>query len=417
MQGVVIMGWDVVGGLRDAAGWASDKIDGAVDGAGHAIDGAVHGAEHAVDDARHAIVDFGEHHAGVVGKVVAHQVSDTIGEVEGVALGAYDAGAGLTKLAVGAGRLLSPLEWAGHPQQNLQRLSATGNTLTAMAKLGSPVEWALHTQDNLRASKALWNGATAGYQDAAKSGDAAKFAGRAMFDVGSLFIGVGEANAAVKGAEGANALAHAAQATNALVHGGEAASALSRGAEVSTGLTRAAEGAGALSREAEAAKALSTVSATAGRNTVTWTVDAQGRTVQAEATLNEVFSGAARTAAEQKAQGDVAALGRTDDVGGHIFGHRFVKDQGTKNLFPQNVQFNNSAYRTMENEWAGWISQGKEVKVEVGLSGGTATRPDRVNVRYEVIDPATGDVVYARAKPFTNEAGQTFDRVPSSNMK
>jgi hypothetical protein len=245
------MGWDVVGGLRDAAGWASEKIDGAIDGAGSAIDGAVHGAEHAIDDGRKAIVDFGEHHGGVVGKAVAQQVSDGIGVVEGVGLGAYDAGAGITKLAVGAGRLTSPLHWAGHPEQNMARLSATGSALTTMAKLGSPAEWALHTQENLQASQALWNGVTAGYQDAAQSGDAAKFAGRATFDIGSLFIGVGEANAAVKTAEGANALAHVGEGVT-VVSRAEALTVIGGGtAEVAPALTHAAESAPALTRAAE----------------------------------------------------------------------------------------------------------------------------------------------------------------------
>jgi DNA/RNA non-specific endonuclease len=159
------------------------------------------------------------------------------------------------------------------------------------------------------------------------------------------------------------------------------------------------------------------VSAKVGRNDVKWTVDANGQTVKAEATLREVFPGAKRSSAETTAQGQAAAAGAADDVGGHIVGHRFVKDQGEVNLFPQNVQFNNSAYRKLENEWADWIKQGKEVQIDVQLSGGTAARPDKIDVFYKVVDPATGKTVYKDSANFANQAGQTFDRLPRSDIK
>jgi DNA/RNA non-specific endonuclease len=206
-----------------------------------------------------------------------------------------------------------------------------------------------------------------------------------VVDVGSFFIGVGEANAAVKGAKGANAATHVAEGLHA-------------------------------ARGVDAAATLTEVAATAGKNAVKWSVDAEGRTIKAEASLKEVFANAARSSTERNAQSAAAAAGESSDVGGHIIGHRFVKNQGPVNLFPQDVQFNNSAYRTLENEWASWVKQGKEVDVQVSLSGGTATRPDRINVRYVVKDPASDDVVYARAKPFANEAGQTFDRVHAKDM-
>jgi spore maturation protein CgeB len=139
--------------------------------------------------------------------------------------------------------------------------------------------------------------------------------------------------------------------------------------------------------------------------------------VKAEATLRELFPKAVRSSAEKDAQAAAGAAGKADDVGGHIIGHRFVKDQGPKNLFPQNVQFNNSAYRKMENEWAAWVGKGKEVQVDVRLVGNNPARPDRVQVSYEVFDPKNGALEYARSKSFKNEAGQTFDRVPSKDMK
>jgi hypothetical protein len=260
------MGWDVVGGLRDAAAWTSDTVNGALDDAGHAIDGAVHGAEHAIDDGRHAIVDFGEQHGGVVGKAIAQQVSDGIGVVEGASLAAYDMGAGAVTLARGVSELASPVEWLAHPEQNMQRLTTAGNSLTALAKLSSPIEWAMHPSENGQAVTALWNGVTKNYQGAAASGDYSKIAGRLVVDVGSMLVGAGEANAAIKAAEGVNVLGHSAEAANVLVRGGDVVAPLataSKPLEVGT-LATASEPlkGGALATATEPAKvgALATAS-------------------------------------------------------------------------------------------------------------------------------------------------------------
>lgn len=410
------MGWDVVGGVTRAASWVHESTEQAIDEAGKAVDNAVHAAEDAVDGARKSIVDFGEQHGGFVGKAVAQNVSDSIGLVEGAGLAVYDAAAGVATLARGVDHLLSPVEWAMHPERNLARAQTAGNALSTMAQLGSPVAWVMNPGQNANTAKALWNGATAGYQDAAQSGDWSKFAGRAVVDVGSLFIGVGEANAVAKGAQGANAAVHAAEGLNAVGH---AAEGLSTAGRVVEGLSGAARGSQPLTdaaRGANAASHVTEVAGTAGKNTVKWTVDAEGHTIKAEATLKEVFAKEPRSSAERNAQAATGAAGAADDVGGHIIGHRFVKDQGPVNMFPQDMHFNNSAFKKMENEWGDWVKKGMEVDVQVSFSGGTPARPDRVNVRYEVTDPATGDVVYSRAKAFKNEAGETFDRVPAKDM-
>lgn len=153
-----------------------------------------------------------------------------------------------------------------------------------------------------------------------------------------------------------------------------------------------------------------------GDNTVTWTNDSEGRPVRAEADLSEVFNGIDRSSAETRAQRESADRGIEGDQGGHVIGHRFVKDQGLKNLFPQNGNFNTSAYKKLENEWADWIDSGKEVHITVELTPKNQDRPDRVRVAYEVVDPADGRVVYDQRVTFRNEAGQEFDRVPRSEM-
>lgn len=154
---------------------------------------------------------------------------------------------------------------------------------------------------------------------------------------------------------------------------------------------------------------VSQVSETVGKNNITWTKNAAGETIGARATLNEVFSGASRSSAETAAQGTAAARGVTGDVGGHIIGHRFAKDQGIKNMFPQNANFNNSAYKTLENEWADWISKkGGSVEVDIKFSG-SPSRPDKVEVRYRLLD-SNGDPYRLSKAEFENKAGETFSR-------
>ena len=150
---------------------------------------------------------------------------------------------------------------------------------------------------------------------------------------------------------------------------------------------------------------------------VVWTKDDKGRTIGAKATLKEVFSGAARSSQEVAAQGKAGGKGKADDVGGHLVGHRFVKDQGVINMFPQNAKFNNSAWKTMENEWAAAIKAGNHVKLEISLSGGSVNRPEKVQVYYEIIDVDTGQVKHTYAKIFTNNEFQKFTRLSTEEIK
>lgn len=153
-----------------------------------------------------------------------------------------------------------------------------------------------------------------------------------------------------------------------------------------------------------------------GNNSATWTLDAQGRPTRGQATLTELHDGTPRSSAEQRAQSATGRSGIEGDQGGHIIGHRFLPDQGTVNMFPQAGQFNNSAYRTMENEWASWIEAGGEVRVDVQLSGYNGARPSDVDVSYEVFN-AQGEKVYSNFEMFENEAGQTFDRVSTADIR
>ena len=114
--------------------------------------------------------------------------------------------------------------------------------------------------------------------------------------------------------------------------------------------------------------------------------------------------------------GDDARLA-DDDVGGDLVGHRFMSDQGEKNLFPQNSNLNRGAYKKMENEWADWTAEGYQVKLKVKLDPPGSDRPANIISEYEVVDPKTGDVVFERRHNFSNNAGEAFDRVNKSDMK
>lgn len=104
------------------------------------------------------------------------------------------------------------------------------------------------------------------------------------------------------------------------------------------------------------------------------------------------------------------ASGLAGDQGGHLVGHRFVLDQGPKNLFAQEANFNNSAFKTLENDYARYTSQGYEVNFSHTLGDfDPIGRPATLAVKYEVKD-AAGNMVKSYSRKFLNEPGQTYVR-------
>ncbi|MEU4311423.1 putative T7SS-secreted protein [Nocardia sp. NPDC024068] len=166
-----------------------------------------------------------------------------------------------------------------------------------------------------------------------------------------------------------------------------------------------------------------TVTETQGRNTATWTLNSDGKPIRAVAKLKEVFKKAERSNAEESAANKIGKSGgRTDDHGGHVVDHRFMLDQLFKNMFPQNGNFNTSAYKVMANEWSSWVDNGCEVRPTIELLDGHGNpvqgtnRPDRVTVEYEVYGP-DGKLLYDNQVRFKNEADQKFDRLRSKQIK
>ncbi len=146
-------------------------------------------------------------------------------------------------------------------------------------------------------------------------------------------------------------------------------------------------------------------------NTVTFTTDASGAPLSASGSLREAFSGAGRGSAELQAQrAVVAASGLPGDQAGHLVAHRFVLDNGPMNLFPQEGNFNMSAFKTLENDYARYVTQGNQVDFNHTLENFSASgRPGAVSVTYRVLDPA-GSVVDAWSGRFSNQSRQTYVR-------
>nr|WP_283777892.1 DNA/RNA non-specific endonuclease [Sansalvadorimonas sp. 2012CJ34-2] len=159
------------------------------------------------------------------------------------------------------------------------------------------------------------------------------------------------------------------------------------------------------------------VTKTYGSNKATWTLDESGRPISVEAKLDSTYN-SPRSADEKGIQRTIGGDERLpDDDGGHIVGHRFMSDQGEKNLFPQNSNLNRSAYKKMENEWADWTSEGFEVQLKVDLHPPGSERPTDIVAKYSVINPRTGKPVFKRRERFNNSAGETFERVTKSDMR
>lgn len=176
------------------------------------------------------------------------------------------------------------------------------------------------------------------------------------------------------------------------------------------GLTLLESGAkvGNIGRVFDAAE--NTFTATAGRNTATFVLDVDGAPISASGNLQEYFSGATRGSAEVQAQAEVGALGNIGDHGGHLVDHRFLLDQGRLNMFPQEGNFNLSAYKTLGNDYARLIDKGYSVDFNHVLGDfDAAGRPGSLSVTYRAVDQQ-GVMVDSWSGKFLNQPGQVYAR-------
>ncbi len=274
---------------------------------------------------------------------------------------------------------------------------------------------------------------TAGYQDAAAQGDWSKFVGRGVVDIGSLLIGAGEANAAIKGAQGANAVARIGEGANALDKAADAARVLDAAGDAGKA-ARGADAAADAGKVARGADEAAAARATAGSDDVAeivsradtgttiggkklldfdsfddfnaaanaaqpnsvyqfgdfrWTTDAQGRVIRAEGKVELTPVGRN----DPKLQTAIGNEGRDTDVGFHIIADRFGGPTNRLNVVPGNGKpigdglpnLNNGAYKRFENTIAELREQGHAVEIRVSPEynpGNLSSRPDNFVAEY-----------------------------------
>jgi RHS repeat-associated protein len=145
--------------------------------------------------------------------------------------------------------------------------------------------------------------------------------------------------------------------------------------------------------------------ATINANGYTFTTDEFGRLKTGAGDL--VLTPGVRNAAAQLAAGGIDRL--PTDQGGHIIGTRF---NGPGDMvFAQDANFNNGAYRTLENSWARLLRNGDDVTVnnaELFYDNG-GLRPSGMSIDYDV-NGAPFSVDYANVPGGALAAGQVLGK-------
>ncbi|MBA0047868.1 DNA/RNA non-specific endonuclease [Mycobacteroides sp. LB1] len=156
------------------------------------------------------------------------------------------------------------------------------------------------------------------------------------------------------------------------------------------------------------------VEVTVGRNTAVFTV-LDGHPARVDFLHRQTFDPVPeRPSSETSAQGAVSSSHAGDDAG-HMSAFRFTLDQEFANLFPQELNFNRGAFKTVENEWGVFIDRGGEVYARIDLIP-PSERPDKVAVEWVVNKAGTDETVYFNRKTFDNTGGQKFTRLPTPEI-
>lgn len=118
------------------------------------------------------------------------------------------------------------------------------------------------------------------------------------------------------------------------------------------------------------------------RNGYSFTVDGQGRTRLVEGTITRTST----PVRNRKVQADAGTPDRlATDQGGHYIAARFNGPAEAFNHFAQNENFNKSAYKTLENEWAKRDRRGEKVYITITPTYSEASkRPALINVDYAI---------------------------------
>jgi hypothetical protein len=118
------------------------------------------------------------------------------------------------------------------------------------------------------------------------------------------------------------------------------------------------------------------------RNGYRFTIDAKGRTTEVRGRV------VANPKQGRNHKAQLAAGGgdrRPTDVGGHYVGRRFNGPLDAFNHFAQDKNFNNSAYKALENKWQKALDDGKHVDIVIkGVHEGDSLRPSKMEIEYAI---------------------------------
>jgi len=333
--------------------------------------------------------------------------SDAVGFVKGVGEGAWDGTKGMVS---GVGDLARDgYKFATNDQYRteawqgaVQEARAVGNfaetAITDPSKAGHEIG---------NAASGVWHSVQSAYDQAAAEGQAGEFAGK-LFGQGAVLVGTafipGGAEADAAGALGdagriANLAGDAEKGANIA---GDASKVLGAAThaegEVDLGAVAGDRAAAAtrtvrLDDEAafKAAAEHATPNTTYEFGSYSWTTDAEGRTVQAEGTVELTPAGR-----DTGLQAAIGKEGESTDVGFHLIGDRFNGPTNRLNVVPGNGKpltdglpnLNQGAYKRFENQVAKLASDPNsavDVRIQVDYNtGNMTTRPDGFTASYRV---------------------------------
>jgi hypothetical protein len=188
------------------------------------------------------------------------------------------------------------------------------------ARLETVMDPGKSLQDDAKFGKALVDGFIEPYKKSWSEGKYFEVAGRATFDIGSMFIGAGEANAAIKTGEVASVAAKTAEVANVASKTGEVASVASKTAEVANVASKTGEVANVTSRSGKAAEVASTtakateVAETAGKTGKASEVAANTSKATKGAEAAKAEAGAAKSSRAAKSGEEATTAGQASDI-------------------------------------------------------------------------------------------------------
>ncbi|MDY4298815.1 DNA/RNA non-specific endonuclease [Pseudomonas salmasensis] len=129
------------------------------------------------------------------------------------------------------------------------------------------------------------------------------------------------------------------------------------------------------------------------KNGYTYQLDSHGRVTKVEGTLT-LNKSQTRNQNAQKNAGGKDRL--PDDQGGHFVGRRFDGPTDEMNHFAQNGNFNNSAYKKLENYWEKALKDNKDVRIKINPRyNGDSLRPDKVTIKQWIDGIPQDPITYA----------------------